>query len=73
MKAFLTVFSLLIMFVSNSQPQNLNEAKVNQNILSIKVRDIDGKEVNLSDYKDKVLLIVNVASFCGYTKQYAGL
>lgn len=32
------------------------------------VRDIDGKEVKLSDYKGKVLLIVNVASECGLTK-----
>jgi len=32
-----------------------------------------GKEISLSDFKNKVLLIVNVASYCGFTPQYAGL
>ncbi|MCO5247815.1 MAG: glutathione peroxidase [Chitinophagales bacterium] len=35
--------------------------------------DIDGKEVSLSDFKGKVILIVNVASKCGNTPQYEGL
>jgi glutathione peroxidase-family protein len=37
------------------------------------VKTIDGKERSLSDYKGKVVLIVNVASECGFTPQYQGL
>ena len=42
-------------------------------LYDIPVKDIDGKSTTLDTYRGKVLLIVNVASACGFTKQYAGL
>jgi glutathione peroxidase len=44
-----------------------------ESIYDFKVKDIDGNEVAMSDYKGKVLMIVNVASKCGFTPQYDGL
>ena len=42
-------------------------------IYDIPLKDINGKDTTLAAYKGKVLLIVNVASRCGYTPQYKGL
>ena len=44
-----------------------------KSVHNFKVRDISGKEVSLSNYKGKVLLIVNTASDCGFTPQYQEL
>ncbi|MDR6425305.1 glutathione peroxidase [Variovorax paradoxus] len=42
-------------------------------IYDFEAKRIDGKNVKLSDFRDKVLLIVNTASQCGFTPQFAGL
>lgn len=43
------------------------------NIYDIEAVTIEGEKIRLSDYKDKVLLIVNTASKCGFTPQFEGL
>jgi len=52
-----------------TQPSSVAESTV----LDFTVRDIDGKDVNLSDYRGKLVLLVNVASKCGMTPQYDAL
>ena len=46
---------------------------MDNNIYQFEVNNIDLKKVSLSEFKDKTLLIVNVASACGFTPQYTGL
>lgn len=44
-----------------------------KSLFDFTMKDINGKETPLSDYKGKVVLVVNVASRCGFTPQYEGL
>ncbi|HVF46716.1 MAG TPA: glutathione peroxidase [Pyrinomonadaceae bacterium] len=60
-------------FFYTHQVEESAQASAAKSVLDFRVRDIDGKEVKLKKFKGNVLLIVNVASKCGYTPQYEGL
>ncbi len=63
------VVGLATMNTPNTTPHDVTAGS----IYDFKVDDIHGKPTSLADYKDKVLLVVNVASQCGFTPQYEGL
>ncbi len=66
---FLTYLLLTYLLLSNTLSAKENTMR----IYDFNVTTIEGKEISMSQYKDKVLLIVNVASQCGFTPQYEGL
>lgn len=74
MKKYFTFFSLLtIPFVLVAAVIGISAPPDIESPLSFTMKDIKGKEVQLADYKGKVVLMVNVASKCGLTPQYEQL
>ncbi len=64
-----TLYSACMLVAADPQP---DQTKVPA-VLNFKMPSLDGKEVDLSQYRGKVVLIVNVASKCGLTPQYEQL
>lgn len=61
-----------------NQKNDISQSKMTENtmdktIYDYKVESLDGKEINFADFKGKKILIVNTASECGFTPQYADL
>ena len=56
------------MFFSNSV-----NAKYEKIFFDFNIKSIEGNEINLENFKNNVILLVNTASYCGFTKQYDGL
>ena len=63
---------LLVLFMIFSFFSNLN-ASYDKLAYDFSFRGIDGNVINLENYKSKVIVVVNVASRCGYTPQYKDL
>ena len=63
---------ICLFFMSYFSINNISNAK-NLILADTIFEDINGNNVKLSDFPGKIILIVNTASYCGFTKQYKGL
>ena len=61
-------FLIMIFFFNNSVMANYEKK-----FYDFKIESITGEIINLNQYKNKVVLMVNTASYCGFTKQYEDL
>ena len=67
----LKIFTILIIFMFFSKKSfSENYDKV---LYDFKIESITGEVIDLNEFKDKVVLITNTASYCGFTKQYSDL
>jgi glutathione peroxidase len=72
--ALAVIGAAVVSVVALSRAHNTTEAAtVANSVYEFTMKDIDGKDASLAQYRGKVLLMVNVASRCGFTPQYEGL
>ena len=67
-KFFILGLTILMLFFKNTAMANYEKK-----FFDFKIDSIDGEVLNLDQYKNKVVLLVNTASYCGFTKQYTDL
>tara|TARA_B100001250_G_C19721320_1_gene753961 strand:+ start:564 stop:1136 length:573 start_codon:yes stop_codon:yes gene_type:complete len=68
------IFTLIIVIITFMYFfKSTATSKINNDFYNIAIKSIDGKDIDLNKYKEKVILLVNVASYCGFTKQYTDL
>ena len=64
-KIVLIVFTIFMFFLKNTASANYEKK-----FYDFSIESITGETINFNDYKSKAVLIVNTASYCGFTKQY---
>ncbi|HKQ75204.1 MAG TPA: glutathione peroxidase [Blastocatellia bacterium] len=82
MKKYVMLLALVVLIIASvaialtwdgGDPLKEGEKMAEKSVLDFTMKSIDGTDVKLDSYSGKVLLLVNVASKCGYTSQYRGL
>lgn len=71
--AYLLGSVLLLIACASFIPKKDKMEKKKKTIYDFKIKGLDGSTIDFSQYKGKKILIVNTASKCGFTPQYAGL
>ena len=66
----ITLFIVLIMIFFTNNKVSADYEKI---FFDFKINSISGEIINLKDYQNKLVLVVNTASYCGFTKQYDDL
>jgi glutathione peroxidase len=69
----IVAFAFIALTWGGGDPLKEGEKMAEKSVLDFTMKSIDGEDVKLDGYSGKVLLLVNVASKCGYTSQYKGL